>query len=361
MDQGTHSLALAIARYENDSMLLADATNKSFEKRKLQFLNLLSGKHYEQTDLFYSRVNEAIKRMSESKNKSIRQVINSNRKMIIDSRVRNQLLDPETWKIAGYIFSDPKIPKLDIINIIKTVPLHTYRLRSEKKQDLLVARGESNDEMRTRRRTGLIDISVVLASISSNIFEKKELKLDSNAILYLNLNMISLIANDVDEVCSKLDVIDLMIKKGSLINNSINAIKNKTEDSMKFESLSDLASKAIAAEAEASIVEMKLSYQKSNQALKLKLLNKNLENQIEFLIKQAQSLLLTNTVEIKQDYENDKYDYNVNTEIDLINEESKIVNELTFTKTSITRYVFQFLFILKLNVKIFKTLYNLEM
>ena len=209
------------------------------------------------------------------------------------SSSQRHLLQPETWKGAGYEIMDEISPLL-ALQIITSLPLSTYRLQNDPKEAVLVARGKSTSEMRTRRHIGPIDAEAATAILPSAVDFT-----DSNILASVNIKAIAALANAAETLLSKTKAIDAVIlastsNKANSLRARIQAIKDKVgctgADGGEYKSMKQLAWEALALEAEASSKEFAVISLKLKHSVRMKILETKYATKDKLLEEQTESL-----------------------------------------------------------------------
>ncbi len=178
--------------------------------------------------------------------------IKNNKKRPSDFKF-DEVLDIKTWTNAGYKYSDmfnwTLVSNRSAVDLLKLLPLKKYRLRNDSKKDVLFVKDSSKDEMRSRTHIGVIDSNVASKVIDASLYHGE---FEPTLLHYIHLKALSELASDIDHIHASIEVLNsLTTMKGSKLIDSIDGLmQNVGNASSNFESLSDLAAKVAAAEAE---------------------------------------------------------------------------------------------------------------
>ena len=184
-------------------------------------------------------------------------------------------LDLETWTNAGYVYPGDtstwsSISNRSAVEVLKSLPLKKYRLKDDPKRDVFVANGSSRDEMRTRIHVGVIDSLVLNSKMNPLLYRNGEL--EANNLRYFHLRALADIADDVDYLHASIEALGAVAADASNHLTSINRLGQNIDNSTmdNFESLSDLAAKAAAVEAEVITKQISVSLHDVKHVLRMK-------------------------------------------------------------------------------------------
>lgn len=195
-------------------------------------------------------------------------------------RGQNALFDLDLWEKAGYMYSNPGKDTMfkdgsDAVQAIKALPLRRYRLANDTKQNVLVAKGESKDEARSRTHIGIIDEDVLSNFIDPALYDGREL--DNVLIQYVNLEAISGLAEELDTIKSQLRVLKSFTSDDSEVFASIKGMKDDATSRVSHETIGDLAARVALLEAESTSKNVSLHLQNIKQSLRVHQVDLRLE------------------------------------------------------------------------------------
>jgi len=222
---------------------------------------------------------------------------------------KERLTKPETWRNAGYILEDTISPE-DALRAISSLPLSSYRLQNDSRDVSLVARGQSADQMRTRRHIGyiadantgeaeaLVGMSVLRPSHdSSSGGDRIRIDFTDPAILSsLSIGATRAMADATNTIHKKIDAIDGILPS---LSDRVASIRNRVGHSGdgEYKSIRQLAYEALALEAEASSKEIEVISHRLKHSVRMKLLESKSASKLHLLQEQTASLGRTNAVE----------------------------------------------------------------
>ena len=157
----------------------------------------------------------------------------------ISSSANALLLQDETWESGGYEIDNVVSPD-DALEVIRSLPLTTYKLRDDKQRDL----GVSKDVRRTRYHVGVVDGG-----------DGADTTIEPSSIFSYNIGAVSQLAKLLEYSMSKLAVASSFFHQESSLNDKVTKLKSFTEDQSgdSFKSPSQMASEVAALETEAAL------------------------------------------------------------------------------------------------------------
>lgn len=179
-----------------------------------------------------------------------RNVLYGEEKEADDGTLSKFLFRDDTWMNAGYTHFDSKtdIHNTSLMSLFQVLPLKKYNLLNDSKKDILVSKTNYGDEMKTRTHIGLLDTDFTIGFIDPELMHEGEV--ETNLISFLNLKVLSEIADEIDDLQSKLDALDQYTTNTSILSFLIKSLGETIHSPEKYESLSDLAVRVAAVEAE---------------------------------------------------------------------------------------------------------------
>lgn len=184
------------------------------------------------------------------------------------------LLDDETWTSGGFQVEEVIPPEI-ALEIIKSIPLKSYKLRDDKQRDL----GVNKDERRTRYHVGVIDRT-------DNIT-----RVEPSAIFSYNIGAVSELASSWERLLSKIRASSSFFLRQSALKDKVLNMKAQTEtqghDSIK--SPSQLASEIAALETEATLTRITRLSQSVLQSVRVNLIYSRFMSQLKHHAVKSQS------------------------------------------------------------------------
>lgn len=219
---------------------------------------------------------------------------------------RNDLLtQPATWRNAGYIVEDTISPE-DALHAISSLPLSSYRIQNDAKKTAIAARGQSADQMRTRRHIGYIpdddegnleDVMEVLAPSHSSSDNYTHIDFtDASILASLSIGATRAIAHATDAIHIKLRAMDSILPSLTARVDSIRERIEKSGDG-EYKSIRQLAYEALALEAEASSKEIAIISHRLQHSVRMKVLETKSTSKLQVLEEQTSSLERINAAE----------------------------------------------------------------
>jgi hypothetical protein len=150
-----------------------------------------------------------------------------------------KLFDWDVWTQI-YNMSSNSIDNEMALSAIRSIQLQTYRLEDDSKLTLLVSKGSSSDEKRTRLHTGVTNFDII-KNIGNDIISGNHVT-DSRVLVALNLKAESALAQQIEEISIKTSALVTLMSKNKL---SLSKIFQLTNGDQRFESLSETASRAL--------------------------------------------------------------------------------------------------------------------
>ena len=153
-----------------------------------------------------------------------------------------KLFDWSVWN-GVYNMTNISIDDQTALSTVQSTQLKTYRLEEDSKQTLLVSKGSSSDEKRTRMHTGPTNFDAMKIIghdiiIGNHVF-------DSRALLGLNLLAITSLAEQVDTVSFDMNT---LLSLMSINKSKVTKINQLVKGRQRFESLSEMAAKMLSVE-----------------------------------------------------------------------------------------------------------------
>ena len=215
------------------------------------------------------------------------------------------LTQPATWRDAGYIVEDIISPE-DALHAISSLPLSSYRLQNDARKTSIVARGQSADQMRTRRHIGYIpeddegnleDVTGVLAPSHSNSDNYTLIDFTDPSILAsLSIGATRAIADATDTIHMKLNAMDDILPSLTARIESIRARVDQSGEG-EYKSIRQLVYEALALEAEASSKEIVVISHRLQHSVRMKVLETKSASKLHLLEEQTASLGRINAAE----------------------------------------------------------------
>ena len=153
-----------------------------------------------------------------------------------------KLFDWSVWN-GVYNVTDISIDEKIALSTVQSIQIQTYRYEADSKQTLLVSKGSSSDEKRTRMHTGPTNFDV-MRTIGHDLIVGNHV-FDSRNLLGLNLLAISALAERVDTVSSNMKT---LLSLMSMNKSKVTKIYHKINRSQRFESLSQMVAKTLSIE-----------------------------------------------------------------------------------------------------------------
>ena len=149
------------------------------------------------------------------------------------------LLQDETWESGGYEIDNVVSPDA-ALEVIRSLPLKTYKLRDDKQRDL----GVSKDVRRTRYHVGVVDGG-----------DGDDTTIEPSSIFSYNIGAVSQLAKLLEYSMSKLAVASSFFHQESSLSDNVTKLKSFTENQSgdSFKSPSQMASEVAALETEAAL------------------------------------------------------------------------------------------------------------
>ena len=218
---------------------------------------------------------------------------------------RDLLTQPSTWRNAGYIVENVISPD-DALHAISSLPLSSYRIQNDAKKTAIVARGQSADQMRTRRHIGYIpdddegnleDVMEVLVPSHSSSDNYTHIDLTDPSILAsLSIGATRAIADVTDTIHIKLRAMDGILPSLTARVDSIRERVDQSGDG-EYKSIRQLAYEALALEAEASSKEIAVISHHLQHSVRMKVLETKSASKLYLLEEQTASLDRVNAAE----------------------------------------------------------------
>eukprot|EP00957_Ditylum_brightwellii_P193915 14767878-Ditylum_brightwellii.AAC.1 len=133
---------------------------------------------------------------------------------------------PDKWGKAGFE-EKGTISGTFALNAIRSLPLKSFRLVDDTKQDLLVMKRGEKDERRTRRHVGFVDPDIIANHIPE--FQNRgDTMVDTTIALSYNLKALSALSDSLDKNFARQDEIEKLISEESIMTKRISDIRRKT-------------------------------------------------------------------------------------------------------------------------------------
>ena len=185
------------------------------------------------------------------------------------------LLDIETWKSGGFKVGDA-IPSDKALELIKSLPLKSYKLRDDKKRDL----GVNTNTRRTRYHVGVIDP-----------VDGENRTLEGSSIFSYNIGAVSELAKVFDQLSSKIAASAFFHEQASL-QDKVSDIKTEVESKSQesFKSPKQLASEVAALDTQAALTRIALLSHSVVQSARVKSVYSKLVSRLKLEALKSQSL-----------------------------------------------------------------------
>jgi len=209
------------------------------------------------------------------------------------------------------------VPKQTGLKAIRALPLTTYSLMEDSKANV-VNYNNLFESRRTRRHVGVIDPEAVKVIPEADDAGS----IDPSTIFAYNLNAISALADEIENLNAKLVALAQEQKKQGKVKQRLEKLNkilnvtstttttnnnNNTNNDMKWKSSAQLASEVAALEAEASVSQMVLLSQKTKSTSKIAILRTK-DDMKDFLLDESdmadiRKIEATNRIEQKRDHD----------------------------------------------------------
>ena len=189
----------------------------------------------------------------------------------------------ETWNSGGFEVEEV-IPPAIALDIIRSIPLKTYKLRDDKKRDLGVSKGER----RTRYHVGVINQG------------DGDTRLEPSTIFSYNIGAVSQLAMSLERILSNLTVSSFFTHESSL-REKVTMLMTQTESQVQggnsFRSPSQLASEVAALETEAALTRISRLAQEVTVSTRVNLIYSKLLSQLKSQAIKSESLERVSVIE----------------------------------------------------------------
>jgi hypothetical protein len=258
-----------------------------------------------------------------------------------DTTLSESLFEDETWLNAGYMYTtDPldesSVSEKSAVDLLQSLPLKKYRLRNDSKRDVLVTKGTSREEMRTRTHIGMIDTQIAAELIHPS-FYPGDGEMEPTLLYYLNMKALTGIADEIDVLRTSISVLDSITTKSSNVSTLIHSLSEDVHSTDSFESISDLAAKVAAVEAELTTKKISSLLHSIKHALQMQREDMKLEKISSIMDAEAKSNLQESIDRIQQRSARDKQWIERDTSMKKIIEILNLINEVSISANKTVR------------------------
>ena len=200
-----------------------------------------------------------------------------------ETPVSNETLrDSLTWSNAGvHIINE--ISSTSALNAINKIPLMSYIVRGDAKEDTLLSTPSDDVEYRlTRRHVGVLDLIALEQIIPEALTE--DFGLDGNVLIAYNLKAIGKLASIVDELFEKINFLSSILQSDA--QNSISmrtSVIRQILDGATFKTPEQILSEVAALEANFTIQKLALFSRQFRAASLLRDLEENAATRISMI------------------------------------------------------------------------------
>ena len=186
------------------------------------------------------------------------------------------LLDIETWKSGGFKVGDA-IPSDKALELIKSLPLKSYKLRDDKQRDL----GVNTNTRRTRYHVGVIDP-----------VDGENRTLEGSSIFSYNIGAVSELAKVFDRLSSTIVASSAFFHEQASLQDKVSDIKTEVESKSQesFKSPKQLASEVAALDTQAALTRIALLSHSVVQSARVKSVYSKLVSRLKLEALKSQSL-----------------------------------------------------------------------
>lgn len=259
---------IAIAAFEN----LKNGTTNIKESASEEAMSVM----HENADEMYrnNQLNKVEKQLSPQSEKHTKS----------ENTIDSILFNEETWKSGGFEVDEVISPDI-ALEIIKSIPLKTYKLRNDRKSYLDV----SKEERRTRYHVGVINQ------------DDDSTKLDPSTIFSYNIGALSKLATSLDRITSNLTSLSSFFTLQSSLREKVAILMTETESQFQsdnsFRSPNQLASEVAALETEAALTRISRLSQAVTLSTRFNLIHSRLLSQLKSHAIKSESLERVNVIE----------------------------------------------------------------
>ena len=248
------------------------------------------------------------------------------------------LFDDNVWEAGGFEVEN-KVPPNLALTTIQAIPLKSYKLKDDKRRDLVVNR----DEHRTRYHVGRIYSEDLMNNTMGDRSKNFASRMDSRDLFSFNIGAVTQLSTSVDWLSSRFNAAASLIQQHSQIDEKLLALKTITKqsngDPSQFKSPSQLASEVAALETEAALRRVTRLSHALIQSTRVKLVYARLVSRLKSLVVNDQSSEKMSSIE--RESMATRYDNagNVETDLDTVLIYLEAIDTIKTLWNATTRYV----------------------
>lgn len=248
------------------------------------------------------------------------------------------LFDDNVWEAGGFEVEN-KVPPNLALTTIQAIPLKSYKLKDDKRRDLVVNR----DEHRTRYHVGPIYSEDLMNNTMGDRSKNFASRMDSRDLFSFNIGAVTQLSTSVDWLSSRFNAAASLIQQHSQIDEKLLALKTITKqsngDPSQFKSPSQLASEVAALETEAALRRVTRLSHALIQSTRVKLVYARFVSRLKSLVVNDQSSEKMSSIE--RESMATRYDNagNVETDLDTVLIYLEAIDTIKTLWNATTRYV----------------------